>query len=147
MAISGLDSRDGGKESLLLSPHLPIPPSPTTQSRASPRTKIPSSGQYFLETVTTTPCLLYGNREKSLHHVAKVAKFLDLNQSGYCKYSRKKNVYDFPVHDCTKEQNSGPYFSSIVQQCKWPSLSRRIVGIQKFCHHGNVTSCFSFLLG
>ena len=95
MAISGLDSRDGGKESLLLSPHLPIPPSPTTQSRASPRTKIPSSGQYFLETVTTTPCLLYGNREKSLHHVAMVAKFLDLNQSGYCKYSRKKTCTTF----------------------------------------------------
>ena len=56
-------------------------------------------------------------------------------------------MYDFPVYDCTQEQNGSPYFSSIVQHCKWPSLSRRIVGIQKFCHKGNVTSCFSFLLG
>ena len=25
-------------------------------------------------------------------------------------------MYDFHVHDCTQEQNSSPYFSSIVQQ-------------------------------
>ena len=30
----------------------------------------------------------------------------------------------FPVHVCTQEQNSSPYFSSIVWKCKWPSLSR-----------------------
>ena len=27
-------------------------------------------------------------------------------------------------HDCTEEQNGSPYFSSIVRECKWPSLSR-----------------------
>ena len=68
-----------------------------------------------------------------------VAKFLDLNKPSYDKYDI--------VHDCNHEQNGSLYFSSIVLQCKWPSLSRRIVGIQKFCHHGNVTSGFSFLLG
>ena len=52
---------------------------------------------------------------------------------------------DFPVHDYTQEQNGGPYFSSTVQQYKWPSLSRKIVVIQKFCYHGNLTSHFSFL--
>ena len=25
----------------------------------------------------------------------------------------KLNMYDFSVHDCTKEQNGSPYFSSI----------------------------------
>ena len=46
---------------------------------------------------------------------------------------------DFPVHDCAEEQNGNPYFFSIVRQFKWPSLSRRIVEIQKFCYRGNVT--------
>ena len=35
--------------------------------------------------------------------------------------------------DCTQEQNDSPYFSSIVQQCKWSPLSRKVVEIQKFC--------------
>ena len=39
-----------------------------------------------------------------------------------------------------------PNFSSIVQQCKWPFLSRKIVEFQKFCYHGNATSHFPFLL-
>ena len=40
--------------------------------------------------------------------------------------------YDFPLHDI--------YFSSIIWQFKWLSLSRKIVEIQKFCVHVNVTS-------
>ena len=55
-------------------------------------------------------------------------------------------MYDFPVHDCTRDQNGVPYFSSIVRQCKWPSLSREIVEIQKICFNGKVKSHFSFLL-
>ena len=55
-------------------------------------------------------------------------------------------MYDFPVHDYTQEQNGSPYFSSIVRQCKWPSLSRKIVVIQKFSYRGNLTSHFSSLL-
>ena len=54
--------------------------------------------------------------------------------------SEKVDMYDFPVHDYTQEQNGSPYFSSIVQQWKWPSLSRKIVVIQKFCYH-MVTWC------
>ena len=34
-------------------------------------------------------------------------------------------------------------FLSIVQQCKWPSISRSNAEIQKFCCHGNVTSHYS----
>ena len=52
-------------------------------------------------------------------------------------------MHDFPVPDCTQEQNGSPQLSSIVRQCKWPSLSRTIVEIQKFCCHGNLTSRFS----
>ena len=33
-------------------------------------------------------------------------------------------------------------FSSIVRRWKWPSLSRNIVEIQKFCHYGNMMSTF-----
>ena len=59
------------------------------------------------------------NREKSSRHVAMVAKFLDPNKPWSCKYGRKKLtlMYDFPVHDCTQEQNGSPYFASIVGQC------------------------------
>ena len=61
------------------------------------------------------------NREKSSRHVTMVAKFLDPNKPWSCKYGRKK-LYDFPVHDCTQEQNGSPYFSSIVGQC-WMAVS------------------------
>ena len=38
------------------------------------------------------------------------------------KKNEKIDMYDFPVHDCTQEQNGSPYFSSIDRQRKWPSL-------------------------
>ena len=41
-------------------------------------------------------------------------------------------MYDFPVHDYTQEQNGNQYFSSVVQKCKWTSLSTKTVKIQKF---------------
>ena len=40
--------------------------------------------------------------------------------------NEKIYMYDFPVHDYTSEQNGSPYFSSIVPQCKWPSVSKKI---------------------
>ena len=49
-------------------------------------------------------------------------------------------------NDCTQEQNDSSSFSFNVRQCKWPSLSRKIVEIQKFGHHGKVTSHVSSLL-
>ena len=52
-------------------------------------------------------------------------------------------MYDFLVQYCTQEQNGSLYFSSTVQQYKWPSISRNNVEIQKFCYHGNVTSHYS----
>ena len=55
-------------------------------------------------------------------------------------------MYNFPVHDSTRDQNGSPYFSSIVRQRKWPSLSGKIVEIQKICFNGKVKSHFSFLL-
>ena len=56
-----------------------------------------------------------GIERKSLRHVAMVAKFLYRNKPWSCKYDRKKkeeriDIYDLHVHDCTREQNSSPYF-------------------------------------
>ena len=59
------------------------------------------------------------------------------------KNLKKNDIYDFLVQYCTQEQNCSRYFSSIVQQCKWPSISRSNAEIQKFCCHGNVTSHYS----
>ena len=81
--------------------------------------------------------------------MSMVAKFLDLNKAGSCKYDRKKqkiDISDFPVHDRLQKQTVSSYFSSIVQQCKWPSLSRKIIEIQKVCNVGNMASHFSSLL-
>ena len=60
-----------------------------------------------------------------------------------CRYGRKKKkkkkkkekiyMYDFLVLYGAKKQNGSPYFSSVVRQYKWPSLSKRIVKIHKFC--------------
>ena len=77
-----------------------------------------------------------------------VATFLDLKKkpSRSCQYSRKNDMtcMTFRFSDCTQEQNGSPQLSSIVRQCKWPSMSRTIVEIQKFCYHW--TSRFSLFL-
>ena len=57
--------------------------------------------------------------------------------------SEKVDMYDFPVHDYTQEQNGSPYSISTFDSAN--GLSRKIVVIQKFCYHGNLTSHFSFL--
>ena len=57
--------------------------------------------------------------EKSLHHVDKVAKFRDLNSLWPCKHGRKNDkndMHDFPVHNCTQEQNSSPFFHHLTMQ-------------------------------
>ena len=41
--------------------------------------------------------------------------------------TEKVDMHDFPVHDCTHEQNGSPYFSSIIAQYKWFYLSRKVV--------------------
>ena len=61
--------------------------------------------------------MAHSNREeKSLRHVAMVAKFVDLNKRSPASMAEKKtkilDMCDFPVQDCTQEQNSNPYFSS-----------------------------------
>ena len=55
--------------------------------------------------------------EKSLRHVTMVAKFLDLHKPWPCKYGRKK----------TTNGSLKAILSSIVRQCKWSSLSRKVV--------------------
>ena len=87
---------------------------------------------------------------KWLHHVALVAIVSGSQQTVVLQIimtenSKKVDMYDFPVHDYTQEQNGSPYFSSTIRQCRWPSLSKKIVVIQKFCYHGTVTSHSSSL--
>ena len=72
-----------------------------------------------------------------------IALYLDIQTINII---RKNCNNDFPVHDCTQGQNDSSSFSFNVRQCKWPSLSRKIVEIQKFGHHGKVTSHVSSLL-
>ena len=68
-------------------------------------------------------------------------KILDLKKPWSCKYGKKKNE-----KNCYIWLSCAPNFSSIVRQCKWPFLSRKIVEFQKFCYHGNATSHFAFPL-
>ena len=44
------------------------------------------------------------SKEKSLRHLAMVAKFLDLNNCGPAVVEKKKKIdtCDFPVRDCTQ---------------------------------------------
>ena len=49
------------------------------------------------------------------------------------KKNEKIDMYDFLVLYGTKKQNGSPYFPSVVRQYKWPSLSKKIVKIHKFC--------------
>ena len=44
----------------------------------------------------------------------------------YGRRDEKIDMHDFPVHDCTQEQNVSPYFPSVFRQWKWPSLSRKV---------------------
>ena len=91
-------------------------------------------------TILMEICKLYvlrNREEKSLRHVAMVAKFLDLNKPCSCKYGRKKTKKKLP--------SDWPYFPFIVRQCKRPSLARKIVEIRTFCYHGKVTSYLSSL--
>ena len=57
-------------------------------------------------------------------HVAMVAKFLDLNttvflQTWYEK-TKKIDLYDFPLHDCTKEQSGNKTAHGNNTAIKWP---------------------------
>ena len=42
-------------------------------------------------------------------------------------------MYDFPVHNCTQEQDGSPYLSFIVRQ-------QMTVSVKKSCYHGNLMS-------
>ena len=78
-------------------------------------------------------------------------KFLYLNKPWFYKYGRggggkKKLTYDI-IRLHSETERCSPYFSLIVRQYEWPSMSRKIVEMQKSWYHGNVTSHFSHLYG
>ena len=68
--------------------------------------------------------------EKSSRHVTLVAKCLHLRNFGPKNRRWLSCVW---LHSGTKQCL---YIFSIVRQCKYPSLSRKIFEIQKFCYHG-----------
>ena len=85
-------------------------------------------------TSADTTLLDLHNGDKALSHVAMVALFLDLNNLRCWKYGRKKKqrkkcMYDFPVHGCTRrEQNGSPDFSSNV----WRLCQERLLRSRNF---------------
>ena len=85
--------------------------------------------------------MVHSNKEeKSLRHIAMVAKFLDLKYFRFFlqvwqKKTKILDMCDFPVHDCTQEQNSSPYYPP-----SFDNTNSRLCQDQKLCHHGNVTS-------
>ena len=61
--------------------------------------------------------------EKSLRHTAMVATFVDLSRNrpdpaNIAEKTKKIDIYDVPVPNCTQEHNGSPQLSSIVRQCK-----------------------------
>ena len=42
-----------------------------------------------------------------------------------------------------RKKNGNPHLSFIVRQCKWPSLSRKVVEIQKLPRASMVTECLA----
>ena len=93
--------------------------------------------EHLIGQMITTTVNLFSQRyreEKSLRHVAMIPKFLDFNKPWSYQYGRKKNenndMYDFPVQDCTQEQNGS--------QC---STMQMAVSVKKeIFYYGNVTS-------
>ena len=69
----------------------------------------------------------------ALRHVAMVENFWISTNPWSCngrkKKKKKKDMYDFPVHDCSQEQHGSPYFL--------PSLDDADV---RFCEEGFLRS-------
>ena len=85
--------------------------------------------EHLIGQMITTTVNLFSQRyreEKSLRHVAMIPKFLDFNKPWSYQYGRKKtennDMYDFPVQDCTQEQNGS--------QC---STMQMAVSVKKDC--------------
>ena len=84
------------------------------------------------------------NREKSSRQVAMVAKFMDPNKLWSCKYGRKKlTCMTLLYMIALRNKTVAHTFLPSLDNAERPSLSRRVVEIQKCCRHGNLTSHFS----
>ena len=70
--------------------------------------------------------------KKSLRHVAMGQHQQTAVLQIWPENNEKTDKYDFPVHDCTQEQNGNPYYSPTIRQCKWPSLSRGLLRNRHF---------------
>ena len=73
-----------------------------------------------------------------------VAKCLDPNKLWSCKYGRKKlTCLTFLYMITLRNKTVAHTFLPSLDNAEWPSLSRKVAGIQKCCYHGNLTSHFS----
>lgn len=69
-----------------------------------------------------------------------VAKFLELNGNNWY------TCVTFLSMIALRSKTEAHIFSFVVCKCKWPSLSQKIVEIQKSCYQGHLTSHFSLLV-
>ena len=61
--------------------------------------------------------------------------------------AEQNDMYDFPVRELSlRNKTSSPYFLPSFDNPNGHLCQRRIVEIQKSCHHGNLTSHFSCLI-
>ena len=77
------------------------------------------------------PILPHPHTEKSLRHVAIVAKFVDSTNRGPANMAEKKRDV-FPVHHYTPKQNGSPYFPSI-DKANGRLCQKNFVEIRKLC--------------
>ena len=85
---------------------------------------------------------LKNREEKFVHHgSSKISGSQQTVVSQiYGRRDEKIDMHDFPVHDCTQEQNVSPYFPSVFGQMQMA------VSFEKGCLPWNMISHFSSLL-
>ena len=103
--------------------------------------KADEHAQYWVVFVTEILCLpVNDTEEKSLRHVAIAAKILGLNKPWSFNYGRQKKTRMIVLRNKTVVHTFLPSIDNANGR-----LPTKIVEIQKFCYHGNVTSPFPFL--
>ena len=65
-------------------------------------------------------------REKLLCHIAMVAKFLDLSKRGPAN-SEKNDVYNVPVHDCSRNKTIPHTFHPLFYDADGPVCQEQLL--------------------
>lgn len=75
-----------------------------------------------------------GRRRLSRYHGSKISRGSQQTVVLADRKNENVDMCDFPLHDCTQEQNGSSFDNANGLRCQ-----RKIVDIQKFCCHGYVT--------